>query len=341
MQDHKYAARIVKNIDALLKIGGELKLVLLNTKSHSKSVRSISQVKHFLSLLTNGRYIHDSCITSGLITILHYTKNGPTLINNDSIDSWSFGIISNGKKNDWVIEQIKSISNQGIKNYEILICGPSPFEKVACEKDKIKIISDVTLDDGDIRAPVCHKKNLIIEGAKYNNLCICHDRFLLPKNWFSSMNKYGNYFDILCLKVTNDKGNRILVDWMKFKSPLMSTYKRNNPLMYNEWDSDAIAPGGAFLVKKNLIEKFKFDERLYWDEMEDIYFSKVSSLNGLLIDIDSNNHFITREVRQFSQNDSWISLKFLGFFYWIKSLVLILLKYHKSKKYYYENYKNF
>ena len=79
--------------------------------------------------------------------------------------------------------------------------------------------------------------------------------------------------------------------------------------MYDEWDDEVIVPGAVFIAKKNLIEGFMFDERLYWDEMEDIYFSKIAHLRGLLIDIDCGNHFITKEVRQFSQSSGWVNLK--------------------------------
>jgi hypothetical protein len=336
LQHYRYVVKIIKNIDILLRVSGELTLILFDNKSHQKSCRSISQVKHSLSMGTNGRYNHISSKNDGLIRVLTYIKKRPTLPRSDSINKWSFGIISNGRKNEWVLDQIKSITDQKINSYEILICGPNPYGNNQSINDKVRIINDIELLD-DIRAPVCHKKNSIIKEAKFNNLCIMHDRFILPKKWLLNMKSYGNYFDVLCLKVVNSKNQRILVDWMNFHSPLSSIYKKNNALMYNEWDSEVIIPGGAFIVKKNLIEDFMLDERLYWDEMEDIYFSKVCALNGLLIDIDSTNFFITKEVRQKARSDSWISLKIYSKFFWLKDLILLRFKLFTTKNKYFKN----
>ena len=337
LQSHKFILRIIKNIDVLLKVGGELDLVLLDNRSHSKSYRSISQIKHAISISTNGRYICSSFKSDGLVATLSYLKKSATLLSNDLVNRWSFGIVSNGVKNNWVLEQIKSILDQNIADFEIIICGPSPFEGGVHFNDRVKIINDFKLEE-DIRAPISHKKNLIIKEAQYNNLCIMHDRIILPKSWFNNLKKYGNYFDILSLRIVNQNNERILVDWMTFCSPLASLYRRNRALMYDEWDDEVIVPGAVFIAKKNLIEGFMFDERLYWDEMEDIYFSKIAHLRGLLIDIDCGNHFITKEVRQFSQSSGWVNLKIFSIILWIKSVVLISLRLKRSKKRYYKSY---
>ena len=41
-------------------------------------------------------------------------------------------------------------------------------------------------------------KNKIIKHAKYENICILHDRFSLSKNWYKNMINFGNYL-ILCM----------------------------------------------------------------------------------------------------------------------------------------------
>ena len=50
----------------------------------------------------------------------------------------------------------------------------SPFNESEINvDDKIKVIDEMRVDD--IRVPIGHKKNQIIQSAKYNNLCIMHD----------------------------------------------------------------------------------------------------------------------------------------------------------------------
>lgn len=335
LQNSKYIRYAIKELDIFLKIDGIFEVIIVNSKSHSRYFRSREQVKYEFSIATNGRYSLISSESKNGILILKYTKESPTLLKNDSVNKWSFGIVSNGEKNKWVLELIKSIEKQNIPDYEILICGPSPYNnKIPHHNNFVHILEDVITED--IRAPICHKKNAIIKAARYNNLCIMHDRYLLPTNWFENFKKYGNYFDVLCLKNLTDKGERFGVDWMKFYYPLTDRFKINRTLAYNEWHEEAIIPGGIILIKKNLIESFMLDERLHWDELEDMQLSKIAYLNGLLINVDSNNYFISRQVRHIPQQDSWYHLRVKSKYSWLRSLLANFLRFRRITKMYYK-----
>ena len=337
LQTVKRLRYLIKELDILLKVNAKFNIILYDTSSHSHFTRSRMQIKYEFSISTNGRYKLISSINENGLLKLTYEKKKSTIIEQDSINSWSFGIVSNGKKNDWVKEIINSINMQNIKNYEIIICGPSPFSKNSINKNNsIKIIDDIHTDD--YRAPICHKKNLIINSSKYNNLCIMHDRFLLPDDWYKNMKLYGNYFEALCLKTLSSKGERFEVDWMKFYYPLTSRFKLNQPLSYNQWHHEVIVQGGIMIIKKNLIQSFMFDERLYWDELEDMQFSKFAYLNGLLISMDSNNYFISRAVRHRPKNKNNFFKKYLMYYHWIRGCISnyykykrIIYKYNKTK----------
>jgi hypothetical protein len=325
----------IKELDILLKKNGIFRIILVDSQSHSKYFRSRGQVKYEFSIATNGRYCLVSSVCENGILTLSYVKKTLVLPENDSINKWSFGIVSNGEKNDWVLELISSIEDQKIPEYEIIICGPSPFvENSFVKNNNIKIIRDVVLQD-DIRAPIAHKKNAIIKEAQYNNLCIMHDRYLLQLNWFENFERYGNYFDALCLKTLTSEGKRFGVDWMKFCYPLTDRFKINRALAYNEWHEEAIIPGGVILVKKNLIEPFMLDERLHWDEIEDMQFSKIAYLNGLLINIDPDNYFVARQVRHIPQSYSWYRLKIHNKYSWLRGLLINFILFSRvAKKYY-------
>ncbi len=326
----------IKELDILLKKNGVFRIMLVDSQSHSKYFRSRGQVKYEFSIATNGRYCLVSSVCENGILTLTYVKKIPTLPENDSINKWSFGIVSNGEKNDWVLELISSIEDQQIPEYEIIICGPSPFvENSFVKNNNIKIIRDVVLQD-DIRAPIAHKKNAIIKEAQYNNLCIMHDRYLLSPNWFENFEKYGNYFDALCLKTLSHNGERFGVDWMKFCYPLTDRFKINRALAYNEWHEEAIIPGGVILVKKNLIEPFMLDERLHWDEIEDMQLSKIAYLNGLLINIDPDNYFVARKVRHIPQSYSWYRLKIHNKYSWLRGLFINFIRFRRIAKIYYK-----
>ena len=157
--DREYLIRyIIKELDILLKVGGKFIINSTFTSYHGLYLRSKSQIKYEFSVATSGRYgltlqdIQDNKLK------LEYTKGNNTLLFDDCIKKWSFGIITNGQKNAQVCKLIDSIKNQNIPNYEILICGYFDYKN----SDNLPIVSidDVLLID-DIRAPITLKKNKI------------------------------------------------------------------------------------------------------------------------------------------------------------------------------------
>ena len=329
LQTDRNPRHIIKELDILLKVNAHFEIVLYDSPSHSQYLRSRMQIKYEFSVSTNGRYKFISSKNENGVLKLKYEKKEKTLPENDYVGHWSFGIVSNGQKNDWVNELINSIKSQGIKEYEIIICGPSPFNESEINvDDKIKVIDEIHVDD--IRAPIGHKKNQIIQSAKYNNLCIMHDRFLLPDDWYKNMKSYGNYFDVLCLKTLSLNGERFGVDWMKFQYPLTSRFKLNKPLSYHQWHHDAIIQGGVMVLKKNLVQSFMFDERLFWDELEDMQFSKFAYLNGILVLPDRNNYFISRAVRHKGMKKGNKLHKYFTYYYWLRGIISNYLKYKKA-----------
>jgi hypothetical protein len=226
---------------------------------------------------------------------LKYTKIQETLIENDNIESWSFGIITNGKKLDSLTKLIESIKIQNIPNYEIIVCGPLDDSDFIIKHNLI-VLRDVILVD-DQRVPTPQKKNKIIENATYNNLVILHDRFSLPINWYARMFEYGNYFDYLLLKTIDINSNRFNVDWMSFDSNISSSISyKNKALNYNDWSADLIIQGGVIIGKRHIVQKHNLDERLFWEELEDIHFSKLASLYGAFFYLDIKNYIISESI---------------------------------------------
>lgn len=289
--DREYLIRyIVKELDILLKVGGRFIINSTYTATHANFIRSKSQIKNEFSVSTNGRYNLKVQKIDGYKLKLEYIKNTQTLHHDDSIDKWSFGIITNGQKNEQVNNLINSIIEQNIPNYEILICGE--FNYADYEKYPIVPIEDVVLKD-DIRAPITMKKNKIANKAQYQNLMIMHDRYLLPEDWFIKMKQYGNYYDLMTMPNIGPCGGRVN-DWGQFRGkPSSIFYKINYLLHFNQWSNEWYAQGGLIIIKKYLYLENKLDNRLYWDEMEDITWSQIGNLKGWFYYLDKNNMIYT------------------------------------------------
>ena len=138
--------------------------------------------------------------------IIQKTKSA--LNKNDSIDKWTFGILTNGKRNDWVEKQIKAIKQLKIPCYEIIVCG-TYFDR------KEHDFRYIHFDKKDDKGWITKKKNLLCENAKYENLVIMHDKVILDSNWYKGIKKYGSYFDVLSNIILDESGKRA-GDWMTF-----------------------------------------------------------------------------------------------------------------------------
>ena len=189
----KYIRHIIKDADSLLKNGGKFIVHATNNRIHASYIRSLSQIKSEISLCIRDRYHLLSKKDVKKVHSLEYKKVASYINEADRISKWSFGIITNGKDFDLVEKLVKSIENQNIPFYEVLISGPS----FKYNNDKVKNIGDQK--DIDIRAPICKKKNKIVKEARFQNLAIFHARYELPNNWYQNIIKFGNLFEILIL----------------------------------------------------------------------------------------------------------------------------------------------
>lgn len=335
LQKEKLIRFAIKELDILLKIDGKFEINIIDSKNHSAYFLSRDQVKYEFSLATNGRYYLTNVSKNGDYLKLEYTKKKSTLLIEDAIQKWSFGIITNGKKLDFVNNLINSINQQNIPAYEILICGPYPKnEKV--DYTNIQIIDDVIIE-GDTRFPIPAKKNKIISQAKYNNLCILHDRFSLPVDWFKNMANYGNYFDYLCIPTLDKYKNRFAVDWMTFSFPLTRRIQQNRSLPYHVWSPEVIIQGGVIVGKRNLMSKYKIDERLHWEEFEDMHFSKVAYLDGAFFYLDPQNYFISESVNHKALKGETKFKRLKEIIYWNIGIAKSFIKFNSIIKKYYKN----
>lgn len=191
-------------------------------------------------------------------------------IPNDEITKWTFGIITNGKRDEWVRQIIASIRNQKIPQYEIIICGT--FNK-KLEKDIVYI----PFNQKDDKGWITKKKNLIVEMAKFENICMLHDRIILKENWYAGMKKWGNCFENLGCKQLFE-GWRVN-DWIAshyfIRNKNNEKFSFESYVDYRDWYSSVWFLGQLNIFKKNLIVKNNlwWNENLFYGQREDFDFS--------------------------------------------------------------------
>lgn len=328
----KYIRDILKIIDYLLKKDGELYIDFFRASFDGGGypLRPLAYLMNEISTCYRNRYEVIKKKNENDIDSLTLKKGMLTLPKEDTIDRWSFGIVSDGRKNERIMRLIEQIRRFKIPEYEVIICGPSPFINVPSD---VRILDDSSFYH-DLRIPISRKKNYIIDEAKYNNLVIMHDRITFASSWYEKMVKYGNYFDQLCFPILDEETKSMRVnDWMKSSHDFTEfekvlTYK----LSYNEWDRHIYVDGGFMLIKKHLIENIKLNPFLNWGELEDVDLSERLYLSGNFIGFYADTFLLTQTHRiKGSKTHDTIIAKFI---HKIKYKKYLFVKKIKIKRHY-------
>ena len=187
---------------------------------------------------------------------------------------FTFGIITAGGADINIERIVKSIKSQNIPKYEILIVGQTYLEG-----DCIRVIP---FNEPIQKAWITKKKNIIAQEAKYENIVFLHDYVELCSGWYKGFLEFGNNFKICVNKITNLSGKRFR-DFCLFKEflPTESTLLPYSCTLSPSLSKLAYISGTYYVVKRSLALSYPLDERLGWNQGEDVLFSQTLSRNGI------------------------------------------------------------
>lgn len=233
-------------------------------------------------------------------------KNISTLVPNDTINKWTFGIITNGVRNDWIEELIQSIKDQNIPEYEIIICWNYPVQR---PEENFRYIP---FNKRSSLGWITKKKNLITQSANFENIIIVHDRYVFDKGWFSGMKKWGNNFDFLTCKqkIKWDKESaywweRHAVIHMK---EIWHSVFRNQisflscALVAEDFTKNCYFSGWLVIFKKSI--NALFDDTLFWCNWEDVELSKRMNEEGKYLRFNKYSSVSSQKYKE----SEWIQI---------------------------------
>ena len=232
--------------------------------------------------LYKGRYRIFEEIREGRSKRIIIKKTESIKKSENEINQWTFGIVTNGKRRDFIKKAIYSIRRLNIPEYEIILCGTYYGET----NPDIKYIR---FTEKDVRGWITKKKNLICENAKYENVAVIHDRIYFDKGWFQGIKEWGNCFDVLSCPVILPEGSAVKYTNWKTVGPCWrreDDYKlshSNGRLDYSDWDFNVYVGEPIVVLKKSIWEKVRWDEELFWGDAEDIEYSLRQHKSGIMI----------------------------------------------------------
>ena len=200
-------------------------------------------------------------------------KLNNTLIPNDSINKWTFGIISNGKRDNYITRIIESIMIQNILDFEIIVCGTY--------NGSLNNVKYIPFNKRDKLGWISKKKNIIVNASKYENICMLHDRLVLNNNWYENINEWGNCFDHLgCSQIYNNIRSN---DYLIHESVENKPFGFASLMDYRDWDKDVFNAGQLHISKKQFLQRYPWNESLVWGNPEDLEISKDLMRNGYIL----------------------------------------------------------
>ncbi|AJJ61720.1 Uncharacterised protein [Yersinia aldovae] len=211
--------------------------------------------------------------------------------NNDP--GWSFGILWDGKNESYLRSFIESIESQTEHNnaYEIIVCGP---EIINSYKTEIRFIESD--DVSELYSNISRKKNKIIKSARYNNICITHNRYELASNFIKSFESIKYEYDV-CIIPQKLKNTDVRVpDWVSQASDQKLT--SNYLIDYGEYSPYQYIPGGLVISKRDILLANPFNELATWDMAEDIELSQRLTNLGYQFKLNKKTHANVLSLRK-------------------------------------------
>lgn len=179
----------------------------------------------------------------------------------------SFVIITDGKKTEECILQLRSITKQKIPHYEIVIAGIVP-DKIRLYLHSNNIPNKIIdMNHDALTGRLGAMRNRACDIAGYEYLVISDDDMLFTKDWYKNISKCDN-FDILTPRVKLPDGTRFW-DHCCYMSPSRGHIILNP----SENDSHLYMSGGqSWVMNKKVFNNFRWDEDLeiyHMSNMED------------------------------------------------------------------------
>jgi hypothetical protein len=214
---------------------------------------------------------------------------------------FTFGIITLGDHDNFIIQIIESIIKNNIPNYEIIIVGNTKITA-----DKIRVFG---FDESIKSGWITRKKNMVVLNAKYDNIVLLHDYVKLGVNWYEGFLKFGNDFDWCVTKILNKDGRRFRdytlfpyeVDYLNiFYSPgkdidkyfdnyCLLPYNFVNNIKTNKY---MYISGSYYVIKRDIAINNLLDEKLLHGGGEDVEYSKRLHLKGHIIKCNSHSDVV-------------------------------------------------
>jgi hypothetical protein len=251
------------------------------------------------------------------VTILE--KIGPLPAEKDKgLKRWTFGIPTGPGDATGLNACVQRILELGFEEFEIVLCGrPGPSFKYF---DKVRIVGE---EYSKPPVMIGLKKNIIAENAKYENLCIIHDRVFLPLDFKEAIEKFGDLYSLNTMQsIWIDDYNNLVIRRYSDYGVSFNAWSVN-AVLKNKWSETPFSDdfysiqegctiayanalryshsnyctGSMYICKKNVWQDSPQSNHLRWEEYEDLEQGLRASSRGVPSRVNPNTLTQTLSAR--------------------------------------------
>lgn len=227
--------------------------------------------------------------TDGRVTQV-FAKGASSPIVPPAADSgWTFGILTAGPS-PRAIQMIHDILVLDLAAVEVIVCGPSPGPLQADER-----IRRIDLDQPEPRGWISRKKNLIVDAARYEHVCLLHDRYAIAPALAPALRTCGGLGPVATFPQVYhaDLDGRHAIRYADYQQLLQAdglaaaqashVYAFDHVMYpaYDDFGETAFCCGGLYVTTRAAWQMVRQDEALYHCEWEDIAFGLACQAIGL------------------------------------------------------------
>ena len=179
-------------------------------------------------------------------------------------DSWTIGILSDGRKVEVVKRLVSKLESiKGHRQIEYVIAGPkidfSPGLNVRY----------VMPERNDDLPRIGEKKLLIANEARNINLALFHDRYAVNDDFFAGFDDFGYDFDFVTVAQTYEDGE-FFPGYLSFRQKTLYCQLVEYTEDFNSMLEGTWVNGGLIILKTHIAKKINFNSLLLHNEAEDV-----------------------------------------------------------------------
>ncbi|HXP89748.1 MAG TPA: glycosyltransferase [Fibrobacteria bacterium] len=187
--------------------------------------------------------------------------------------TFSFCIITNGKRPEKLRDEIRSIRELEIPGVRILVGGEPPE---GFSDPGVEIVAVV---DAARNGRLGEMRNRLVERTDSDIVVVADDDMLFHPDFRDGIVSAGPDFDVLCPRLLNPNGSRYW-DWAVFRG---HGEENHHLIPYGDSSPDVYVTGGLCVARRGVFEVAKWDEGRGFYQEEDIDFSARLKKAGLRI----------------------------------------------------------